>query len=114
MHNRLTHSLEVASVGRSLGTLIGKHICEREIQKSDNTSEQFYRIDLASFDSDAFQAVNRDGYIDLLYSDDAIMNAYCSASSAQAFFDERVRNYASCFEARKARHPEPAEDANDG
>ena len=48
VHNRLTHSLEVASVGRSLGTLVGQHIYENDIRKDDKVSEQFYRIDLAS------------------------------------------------------------------
>ena len=30
VHNRLTHSLEVSCLGRSLGTEVGRHICARE------------------------------------------------------------------------------------
>src|SRR6187455_1267897 len=30
VRTRLTHSLEVASVGRSLGTIVGTAICERD------------------------------------------------------------------------------------
>lgn len=46
VHNRLTHSLEVASVGRSLGSLIGQSIYEK--YKSDLTEESkdFYRYSL--------------------------------------------------------------------
>ena len=69
---------------------------------------------LEAFDSDAFQAVNRDGYIDLLYPDDSIMNAYCSAPSAREFFNERVRNYATCFKAHEALHPVSEQGAEDG
>lgn len=36
VHSRLTHSLEVASVGRSLGKRVGRTICERyKIERSD-------------------------------------------------------------------------------
>lgn len=46
VHNRLTHSLEVASVGRSLGSMIGQTIAEK--YKSDLTEESidFYKHNL--------------------------------------------------------------------
>lgn len=44
VHNRLTHSLELASVGRSLGTLIGDHIIKKG--GLNDTSVRFYREDL--------------------------------------------------------------------
>jgi dGTPase len=42
VHNRLTHSLEVASVGRSLGTLIGKYIAETYKDELSERSIDFY------------------------------------------------------------------------
>jgi dGTPase len=47
VHNRLTHSLEVASVGRSLGSIVGDHISKTtEVKGSDK--EDFYKYDLSS------------------------------------------------------------------
>jgi dGTPase len=46
VHNRLTHSLEVASVGRSLGKMIGKHI-SAAFDKEEEAYE-FYRYELAN------------------------------------------------------------------
>ncbi len=48
VHNRLTHSLEVASVGRSLGKIVGDHIAAKLIAADDERSQQFYRYDLSS------------------------------------------------------------------
>ncbi|RYY38283.1 MAG: dNTP triphosphohydrolase [Chitinophagaceae bacterium] len=47
VHNRLTHSLEVASVGRSLGKMIGEEISKR-YRGSNDEAYEFYRYELAN------------------------------------------------------------------
>ncbi len=47
VHNRLTHSLEVASVGRSLGSMVGEHL-SIQFKGKDNESYEFYRYELAN------------------------------------------------------------------
>lgn len=48
VHNRLTHSLEVASVGRSLGSIVGNEIAESLMKENigDIDSINFYRYEL--------------------------------------------------------------------
>ena len=46
VHNRLTHSLEVASVGRSLGGLIGERLAQLPEVKADHKAVTFYTNDL--------------------------------------------------------------------
>lgn len=46
VHNRLTHSLEVASVGRSLGNLAGQFIADRFENQLNPESKHFYNYDL--------------------------------------------------------------------
>src|SRR6476469_7575867 len=47
VHNRLTHSLEVASVGRSLGSIVGQKI-SNEIADKSSDSYEFYRYELSN------------------------------------------------------------------
>ena len=47
VHNRLTHSLEVACVGRSLGGIIGQRIA-KEFYKDDTSFQRFYNYELGS------------------------------------------------------------------
>lgn len=53
VHNRLTHSLEVASVGRSLGSLVGEFIYRNYKEKLNKESRQFYRHNLYNVISSA-------------------------------------------------------------
>lgn len=46
VHNRLTHSLEVASVGRSLGTIIGEEIAKKKGVTKE--MQEFYKNDLSA------------------------------------------------------------------
>ena len=48
VHNRLTHSLEVSSVGRSLGSLAGEYIVENFSDDLNENSHQFYRHQLSN------------------------------------------------------------------
>lgn len=47
VHNRLTHSLEVASVGRSLGRLVGEKLADKYKAEFNDQSTNFYRFELS-------------------------------------------------------------------
>jgi dGTPase len=48
VHNRLTHSLEVSSVGRSLGSKVGEYIVEDNLNKLTKESKAFYTYGLSN------------------------------------------------------------------
>ncbi len=48
VHNRLTHSLEVSSVGRSLGSIIGEYIFENHQNDLTQDSKNFYQHNLGN------------------------------------------------------------------
>lgn len=48
VHNRLTHSLEVAVVGRSLGSITGEMLIQKEGNKLGEEARYFYLHDLSS------------------------------------------------------------------
>lgn len=47
VHNRLTHSLEVASVGRSLGKSVGEKLAEKHKESFTKNTDNFYRFELS-------------------------------------------------------------------
>lgn len=48
VHNRLTHSLEVVSVGRSLGMIVGEALAQLSAVKEHPVAQDFYRNQLKS------------------------------------------------------------------
>ncbi len=48
VHNRLTHSLEVSSVGRSLGSMIGEFISEKYASELSEDAQNFYLHNLSN------------------------------------------------------------------
>ncbi len=53
VHNRLTHSLEVVSVGRSLGKIVGDALAEEPAIKENDAAYDFYRNQLKNVISTA-------------------------------------------------------------
>lgn len=89
VHNRLTHSLEVASVGRSLGTAVGRIIAEKYEQQQGQAFASFYRHELSSVISSACLAHDIGNPPFGHSGEDAIRHYFTSlASATQRIFTE--------------------------
>lgn len=89
VHNRLTHSLEVASVGRSLGTAVGRIIAEKYEQQQGQAFASFYRHELSSVISSACLAHDIGNPPFGHSGEDAIRHYFTSLDSAtQRIFTE--------------------------
>jgi dGTPase len=91
VHNRLTHSLEVASVGRSLGKMVGERISEAYRGK-DNDVFEFYRYELANVIAAACLAHDI-GNPAFGHSGEKAISAYFIEHATENFNGEQLRNF---------------------
>ena len=102
VHNRLTHSLEVASVGRSLGKAAGDAIAEKYSDEG-NAFREFYRYELASVIAAACLAHDIGNPPFGHSGEDAIRTFFTEAGGeTKAILDDRLsenqRRDFTCFE----------------
>ncbi len=93
VHNRLTHSLEVASVGRSLGKMIGEVISSRYKHNNDDAYE-FYKYELANVIAAACLAHDI-GNPAFGHSGEKAISAYFLEGAQQQIGDRKLRSYFS-------------------
>ncbi len=105
VHNRHTHSLEVASVGRSLANIVGDHIANHRIEKKDKISYEFYKYDLSMVISAACLAHDIGNPAFGHSGEDAIseyfksqINANIEGQSLRSFFNDHEWNDLTNFE----------------
>ena len=103
VHNRLTHSLEVASVGRSLGTLVGRSLAEKF--DSDTDAYQFYFYELSNVVGAACLAHDVGNPAFGHSGEDAISNYFrtfrdtaIEGTSLRAFYNEKEWEDLTSFE----------------
>lgn len=91
VHNRLTHSLEVASVGRSLGKIVGERIAERYRNSNEQVFE-FYRYELANVIAAACLAHDI-GNPAFGHSGEKAISAYFSDHANESIDGQSLRSY---------------------
>ncbi len=91
VHNRLTHSLEVSSVGRSLGSIVGNHMSER-FETSNKVAHEFYKFDLANIIAAGCLAHDIGNPAFGHSGEDAISNYFTSSEDVQ-FEGQSLRSY---------------------
>ena len=91
VHNRLTHSLEVSSVGRSIGSIVGDYIASTE-KKLTQLSKDFYQTQLSSVVASACLAHDLGNPPFGHSGEDAISN-YFNQNSDKSIGDRSLKEY---------------------
>src|SRR3984957_16302568 len=97
VHNRLTHSLEVASVGRSLGKIVGTHLAEHEVRKDQAEAQEFYRYELSNVIAAACLAHDI-GNPAFGHSGEKALSAYFSGNAARVIGEQTLESFFSPLE----------------
>lgn len=93
VHNRLTHSLEVASVGRSLGKITGARIAE-QYKGNNEVAYEFYRYELSNVIAAACLAHDI-GNPAFGHSGEKAISAYFLENAASQIDGQPLQNYFS-------------------
>lgn len=88
VHNRLTHSLEVASVGRSLGKLVGQELASL----AGEEAQEFYRTDLSSVIAAACLAHDI-GNPSFGHSGESAISAYFTDAAGESINGNSLRSH---------------------
>lgn len=96
VHNRLTHSLEVASVGRSLGKLVGERLLAEEPGLTE-AAKHFYLADLSSVVAAACLAHDI-GNPSFGHSGEAAISAYFIEQAGSLFDGQPLRDHFNAAE----------------
>lgn len=93
VHNRLTHSLEVASVGRSLGKMVGEQIAPSFKNKNEDAYE-FYKYELANVVAAACLAHDI-GNPAFGHSGEKAISAYFRENASQKIDEKELQSFFS-------------------
>ncbi len=99
VHNRLTHSLEVASVGRSLGKLVGQELAPL----AGEGAQEFYRTDLSSVIAAACLAHDI-GNPSFGHSGESAISAYFTDAAGESINGNSLRSHFSEAEWQDLTH----------
>ncbi|WP_046368728.1 dGTP triphosphohydrolase [Flavihumibacter petaseus] len=103
VHNRLTHSLEVASVGRSLGKIVGERLLEVLTPELHPEAQRFYLSDLSSVVAAACLAHDI-GNPSFGHSGEAAISAYFQEEAAASIGGQSLQEYFSAAEWSDLTH----------
>jgi dGTPase len=92
VHNRLTHSLEVASVGRSLGKAVGEKLAQKHANTFSENVVNFYKFELSDVIQTACLAHDIGNPPFGHFGEEAIKSFFARTLPSSSFFDELSEN----------------------